>query len=134
MSSEENKNLIIRFMEQVWNEHRLDLLAEFLAPDYYDYTYEPGNRAGLENTLQMMQKTFPGHQTIIEEIASEGDIVAICQTLRGTQSAPFRGHPATGKTFEIGGYRFFKLKDGKISSHRGLIDLPALLRQIGANG
>ncbi len=81
----------------------------------------------------MMQEAFPDHKTIIEELVGEGDTIAICQTLRGTHIAPFRGFPASGKQIEIGGYRFFNVREGKIISHRGLIDLPALLQQIGAN-
>jgi steroid delta-isomerase-like uncharacterized protein len=73
------------------------------------------------------------HETIIDEIAGEGNTVAVCLTLRGTHSGPFRGLPASGKQIEIGGYRFYKISDGKIASHRGLIDLPSLLQQIGTN-
>lgn len=80
-----------------------------------------------------MQTAFPGHETMIEEIVGEGDIVAVCLTLRGIHAGPFRGLPASGKPFAIGGYRFYKVSDGKIISHRGLIDLPNLLQQIGAN-
>ncbi len=130
MSVDANKEIIARFMAQVWNANRLDLLDTFIDPDYYDYTYQPRNREGLERTLQMMQVAFPGHQTIIEEIVGEGDTVAVCQTLRGRQNGPFRGAPASGKQMEVGGYRFFKLRDGKIISHRALLDLPSLLQQI----
>ena len=80
-----------------------------------------------------MQVAFPGHETIIEEIVGEGDTVAVCLTLRGTHSGPFRGLPASGRRFEIGGYRFYKIRDGKIASHRALLDLPGLLQQIGTN-
>jgi len=78
-----------------------------------------------------MQTAFPGHETTIEEIVGEGDTVAICLTLRGTHAGPFRGLPALGKPFAIGGYRFYKISNGKITSHRGLLDLPSLLQQIG---
>jgi steroid delta-isomerase-like uncharacterized protein len=133
MFSSTNKNVITQFIAQIWNGNRLDLLDEFIDPVYYDYTYEPRNREGLERALLTMQAAFAGHETTIEEIASEGDTVAVCLTLRGTHSGPFRGVPASGKQFEIGGYRFFKLMNGKIASHRGLIDLPSLLQQISTN-
>lgn len=134
MSINTNKDVIIRFVSEVWNGNSLDMLDDLIDPAYYDYSYEPRNRAGLERTLLMMQTAFPGHETIIEEIVSEGDTVAICQTLRGIHSGPFRGLSVSGKHFEIGGYRFFKIRDGKITSHRALLDLPSLLQQIGTNG
>jgi steroid delta-isomerase-like uncharacterized protein len=134
MSINANKDVITRFITEVWNENNLDVLDDLTDPAYYDYSYEPRNREGLEHVLLMMQVAFPGHETIIEEIVCEGDTVAICQTLRGMHSGPFRGLPASGKRIEIGGYRFFKVRDGKIISHRGLIDLPGLLQQISTNG
>ncbi len=133
MSIDMNKQVVTRFIMEVWNRNNLDMLDELLASAYYDYSYEPRNREGLERVLQMMQNAFPGHETIIEEIVGEEDTVAVCQTLCGKHTGLFRGFPASGKQIEIGGYRFFKVKDGKITSHRGLIDLPGLLQQIGMN-
>ncbi len=133
MSINTNKDVIIRYITEVWNGNNLDVLDDLLDPAYYDYSFEPRNREGLERTLAITNAAFPGHETIIEEIVGEGDTVAVCETFRGTHSGPFRGFPASGKQFEVGRYRFFKVVNGKITSHRGLIDLPALLRQIGMN-
>jgi len=133
MSSNANKDVITRFITEIWIENHPADLDAFLYPAYYDYTYEPRNHEGLERALLLMQTAFPGHETIIEEIIGEGDTVAVCLTLRGTHAGPFRGLPASGKPFAIGGYRFYKVSDGKITSHRGLIDLPSLLQQISTN-
>jgi len=133
MSINSNKDVITRFISEVWNRNNLAVLDDLIDPAYYDYSYEPRNREGLERTLLMMKTAFPDHETIIEEIVGEGDTVAICQTLRGTQSGPFRGLPVSSKHFEIGGYRFFKVRDGKIASHRALLDLTSLLKQISTN-
>jgi len=122
MSSNANKDVITRFITEIWNGNNLKALDTFLDPAYYDYTYEPRNREGLERALLLMQTAFPGHES-----------VAVCLTLRGTHAGPFRGLPASGKPIEIGGYRFYKVSDGKITSHRGLIDLPSLLQQISTN-
>ena len=133
MSSETNKALVERFIAEIWNGDKQEMLDEFLGANYYDYGTEPRNRVGVAQILQMMQAAFPGHQTTIEEIIAEGDTVAVCITLRGTQRGAFRGIPASGRPIEIGGYRWYRVIDGKIASHRGLLDLPSLLRQIGAS-
>ena len=130
MSDSRNKDVITRFISEVWNENNLVVLDELIDHAYYDYSYDPRNREGLERTLLMMQTAFPNHETVIEEIVGEDDTVAVCLTLRGIHSGPFRGLPVYDKHFEIGGYRFFKVKDGKIISHRALLDLPSLLEQI----
>jgi len=133
MSFNSNKDVITRFITEFWNGNNLDVLDELLDPAYYDYSSEPRNREGLERLLAITNAAFPGHETIIEEIACEGDTVAVCETFRGTHSGSFRGLPASGKQFEVGRYHFFKVTNGKITSQRGLIDLPSLLQQIGAN-
>lgn len=134
MSSNVNKDVIIRFITEVWNGSNLNRLDDLIDPAYYDYTYEPRNREGLERALMYMNAAYPGHESIIEEIVGEGDTVGVCLTIRGTHAGiPVRGIPASGKPFEIGAYRFFKVRDGKILSHRGLLDLPSLLQQIGTN-
>ena len=127
-----NKRMVTRYIMEFWNGKNAAVLDELLDPALQEYTYEPRKREGHESMLARMNDAFAGHETIIEEIIAEGDTVAVCQTLRVTQSGPFSGIPNTGKHAEIGGYRFFKLKDGKIVSHRALLDLSALLQQIGA--
>jgi hypothetical protein len=73
MSNNVNKDVITRFITEIWNGNHLDALDAFLDPAYYDYTYEPRNRQGLERALLLMQSAFPGHETMIEEIVEEGD-------------------------------------------------------------
>lgn len=133
MLNNEKKDVVLRFIHEFWNGNNPQVLDEILDPAYYDYSSEPRNRQGLERLLVITNTAFPGHETIVEEMICEGDTVAVCETFRGTHSGPFRGFPASGKAFEVGRYRFFKVTGGKITSHRGLIDLPALLRQIGMN-
>src|SRR5258708_14596644 len=77
MSSNANKDVITRFITEIWNGNHLDALAAFLDPAYYDYTYEPRNREGLERALLLMQTAFPGHETIIEAIRSESHPAAV---------------------------------------------------------
>jgi predicted ester cyclase len=132
IDTDANKRVVTRYIREFWNGKNAAVLDELLDPALHEYTYEPRNRAGHESTLELMNEAFAGHETIIEEIIAEGDTVAVCQTLRVTQSGPFRDIPNTGKHAEIGGYRFFKIKDGKIVSHRALLDLASLLQQISA--
>lgn len=133
MSSSANKEVVTRFITEIWNGHNPAVLDAILDPAYREHSYEPRNRAGIERALATMNAAFPDHETIIEELVEEGGTVAVCQTVRGTHLGPFLGYPASGKRIEIGGYRFFTITNGKITSHRGLIDLPSLLRQIGTD-
>ena len=132
MSVEANRAVVMRYIAAVWNGGRRERLGEFLAQDYYDYSFSPPDCTGLAQALAITDAAFPGHETIIESIVGEGNTVAVCETFRGVQTGPFRALPASGKPFEVARYRFFTVADGKITSHRGLLDLSALLRQLGA--
>src|SRR5260370_35803550 len=115
-----NTDVITRFITEIWNGNHLDALDAFLDPAYYDSTYEPRNREGLERALVLMQTAFPGHETMIEEIVGEGDTVAVCLTVRGTHAGPFRGLPGAGKPFAIAGYPLTKVRDGQDTPSTGL--------------
>jgi len=44
MSSKTNKAIVRRFIEQVWNERRLDLIDEFFTEDYVGHSARGGGR------------------------------------------------------------------------------------------
>ena len=67
MSAKENKAQARRYIEQVWNEHQLDLFAEFIAKDVVRHgSSEIVGREKLEQTVTMIHNAFPDfHQTIV---------------------------------------------------------------------
>lgn len=50
----------------------------------------------------------------------------------GTHSGPFMGVPATGRRIAMSETHLDTIRDGKIVSHTGDIDMLGLLQQIGA--
>jgi SnoaL-like polyketide cyclase len=52
MSTEDNKAIVQRFFEEVFNEKRVDRADEFVAPDYLDHAAVPGQGPGLEGAKQ----------------------------------------------------------------------------------
>lgn len=67
----------------------------------------------------------------VSEIIAEGDTVAVRYRETGTSVAPFRGQPATGRTFELTAIEWFTLKDGLILSRHGARDSASQARQLG---
>jgi hypothetical protein len=60
----------------------------------------------------------------VEEIIAEGKIVAVRYTERGTSVKPFRGHAATGKSYEIVAIEWFIVQDGRIHQRWERVILP----------
>lgn len=131
MTAEENAETVRGFIEAFWNRREADACDRFLAPDYLDHAYVPGSIEGLRATGQALVAAFPDAHSTIESVIAEGDRVVTRLMLRGTHRGPFRGTAASGNPVEVTVYREYRLANGKIAEHRGLLDMATLLRQIG---
>ena len=70
-------------------------------------------------------------QLHVDEIIAEGDAVAVRYTERGHFTAPFRGQPPTGQSYEAVAMEWFILHDEKIVQRWGARDAMTIARQIG---
>ncbi|HZH03922.1 MAG TPA: ester cyclase [Myxococcaceae bacterium] len=131
--AEGNANLVRSFIDRVWNELRPDAAAAFLAADYRDHAYLPGDRLGLENAIGELGRALPDARSSIEDLIASGDRVAVRIVLRGTHLGEFRNHPASGVAVEVKVTRWYRLADGKIAEHWALFDTASFLRQIGSH-
>jgi predicted ester cyclase len=98
MSTEDNKALVRRFFEEVFNERRLDRADEFVAPDYLDHAAVPGQAPGLEGAKQqrwaMYFAAIPDLHATIDDMVAEGDKIAVRFTVEGTRAVGIAGRPA----------------------------------------
>jgi steroid delta-isomerase-like uncharacterized protein len=133
MSAEETKNVVRRYIEEVWNRQNLEAVDEFLAEHYLDHSLPPesSGRAGVKAWVKAVSAVFD-EQTIIEDQVTEGDRSIVRLTMRLTHRGEWRGIPATGKQVEINGYRTYRLEGGKIVEHWALIDGDSLERELRA--
>ncbi len=70
-------------------------------------------------------------QLEVESILEEGNAVAMRYTERGTSLKPFRGKPATGRSYEIVAMEWFELKGGLIHRRWGARDMASQFKQMG---
>lgn len=133
MSTEQNKNIVRRYIEEVWNKQNLGVIEEFLAENYIDHSLpsEFKGREGVKQWVRAVSGSFD-EQTIIEDQVTEGDKSILRLTMRLTHCGEWRGIPATGKQVEIKGYRTYRLEEGKIVEHWALIDGDSLERALQA--
>lgn len=136
MSTENNKAVIMRFYEEVWNKGNVDVALEVFADDYIRHDLRPGNAlpggAGQRKIAAEFRAAFPDIHQEIELMIAENDLVAARWTTTGTNTGFWNGLPPTGKAIRYSGVNIFRLKDGKIVeiwNHRD--DLGAM-QQTGA--
>lgn len=134
MSTEDNKALVRRFFEEVFNEKNLASIDEFVGPNIIEHSLPPGLPAVIEGTrlfIGMYLAAFPDLHFTLEDQVAEGDEVATRFTSRGTHKGEFQGIPPTGKQGIVTGMNIYRLAEGKIVEHWLNLDMLGLLQQLG---
>jgi predicted SnoaL-like aldol condensation-catalyzing enzyme len=123
MSTEQNKAVVRRFIEEVLNKQNVALVDELFAPDYVNHMM-PGGREGFKQFLPMLRSAYPDFkmEVNIERLMAEGDYVMLRTTARVTNA----GKEATGSG--LGEYR---LANGKIVEDWPLSGSADLMPQVG---
>jgi steroid delta-isomerase-like uncharacterized protein len=121
-SSERNKAIIYHLIEQ-WNKGNLAVFDECFADSFTRCGQGVPNmdKAGYKRFCSMIMRGNPDIQMKIDDIIAEGDRVAFCWTLTGTNTAESFGKPPTGKRFSITEDYFVRFADGKIVEFKNLI-------------
>ena len=133
MSTEDNKVLHRRFLEEVMNQRNLALVDELCVPDMVLHNASTTIQ-GREPYKQYLSMILAGgsdlHVTIEDQIA-EGDKVVTRYTTRGTHQEPFMGIPPTGKHITVTGIAITRFANGKAVEEWANADWLGLLQQLG---
>ncbi len=135
MSVAENKALVTRVIEEIWNGGNHELIKDTYASDFRSHTSLPlPSRDGLEgvvDSLTTLHSAFSPYRETIEEIYAEGDRVVVRVRVRGVHSGPLGPIPATGKDVDIAEINIFRVENGRIAELRGVMELFQLFEQLG---
>lgn len=124
MSAQANKELVLRLIDEVWNQHDATAL---------DRWFGPGLREEVAEHYRQLLAGFPDLRVRVEgDLIAEGELVAARLTLGGTHSGPFAGQAATGRTVSWSSIRIYRLTDGKVAETWAMQDRLSLLEQVGA--
>ena len=119
-SSVENKALVRRIYEEMWNAHRPSAARGiFTHPE------------GVEHAVSEFLAAFPDLIHIVEEMIAEGDRVAVRFTARGTHTRQWKDFAPTGKAVTYTGVTLARLADGLVLEHTTWWDRHGLVEQLG---
>lgn len=136
--SDENRALIHRWFEEVWNKGRAEAIDELFADDgiangLADESGEPlRGPSGFKPFFQKFREAFPNIEVIVEDTIAEGDKVAARCRVRGTHKGASLGVAATNNEIEFTGITIARIKDGKIVEAWNNFDFLSMSRQINA--
>ncbi len=132
--SEENKAVLRRFFEEVWNEGNLDAIDEIFSPNFTAHTAQPGtppDREGVKQFVIAYRSAFPDVQLRVEDQVAEGDKVVTRFSSHGTHQGELMGIPATGKEINITGIGFHRVEGGQIVDGWTEFDRMGMMQQLG---
>jgi steroid delta-isomerase-like uncharacterized protein len=133
MSVEENKALVRRYYEELWNRWNLTL-AEALLGEGLTFRGSLGvavqGRDGFRDYMRTVQRVFPDFHNHIDELVAEGERVVARLTYTGTHQGELFGVAPTGKRVSYAGVAIFRIGAGRIAEGWVLGDVHGLMRQL----
>jgi steroid delta-isomerase-like uncharacterized protein len=136
LPEERHAAVLRRFIEECWNQGKLEALAECITPGYTHHTLlRPDPVTGLEANkawITQMRTAFPDLNYRIEEIFASGDRVFIRWSATGTHKGEFAGIRPTNKKVEFSGSFHCRCENGKLAEGWAYPDAYGLMKQIGA--
>ena len=132
---------LVAFMERVWDTGDTSAIPAFIA-DAYTIHSDPGDpwdgqtltRAEFVERLAVSRTPFPDLRFELGDVVADGDTVAISWIMRGTQTGPLMGRPASGRSIAVRGMTMYYFADGLITGHRQIVDRIAVAQQLGLMG
>lgn len=124
-----------RFVEEVWNDRRYELIHESVADDYVGHWFgldgETRGPEELEAFIREVHDGFSDFEMHSEFTVAEDDMIVIGFTTTGTHDGTFMGVPATDEYGESPGIFVHRFEDGEIAEAWATWDALGLFQQLG---
>jgi steroid delta-isomerase-like uncharacterized protein len=134
VSLEENKALVRRFFEEVYNRGNLEVADELMAPDFVDHDMLPGQQSGVEGykrSVAEQHDTSSDLRFSIEDMIAEGDKVVTRSIGSGIHDrGELMGVPPTGKRITVSNITITRVEGGKIVEEWTESDTLGMMRQL----
>jgi predicted ester cyclase len=134
VSTEENKALVRRFVDEVQSKGNTDAIDETCSPEFVNHSTPPGlppDREGIKIVTAMFRQAFPESYFTVEDMMAEGDKVATRKTFHGTHEGEFMGILPTGRRVSMGLIDIVRISDGRVVEHWSMADNLGMMRQLG---
>jgi len=134
MSAEENKNIVRRTFEEIFNQGNLALADAWVAATFVNHATPdimlPGPES-LKEHVVLLRIAFPDLHFTVEDLIADEERVATRVTFEGTHRGVFRGFPPTDKSFIQSQMHMVRFVKGKVVEHWAVRDDLGLMQQLG---
>lgn len=121
-----------------WNAGDLAGYLDLYAPGIrlHGYAPEPMDKAAVAGFYTAVFAAMGGPdgppRLVIDDVFESGDRLACRFTLSGTQTGPFLGLPATGRSYVLPGITILRFEGPQVAERWSQTDMLGLMTQLGA--
>ena len=133
VSTEDNKALVRRFVDEVQSAGNTGLIDEICSPEFVNHSASPGtptDREGIKIVTAMFRGAFPDSYFTVEDMMAEGDKVATRKTFHGTHEGEFLGILPTGRTVTMDLIDIVRISEGRVVEHWSMGDTLGMMQQL----
>ncbi len=131
--SDQNKSIVRRFVDEVWNKKNPSMIDELIAANCVIHTPD-GQLRGPSEYRQLYDrytKAFPDCTLSIDDMVAEGEKVVARYTVRGKHQGELRGFAPTNKQINVQGTAILRFSSGKLVEEHSVWDTLGLMEQLG---
>jgi steroid delta-isomerase-like uncharacterized protein len=133
------KKVINKFVEELWNERRLDVADEIFAADCVTHQLRSGDPdeaiargpQAIKEHVASWIASFPDLRFNIEQMLAEDDRVATQLLAEGTHKGAWLGIPATSKKLRIRIFTIHRVVQGQMVEDWVIMESLGVLQQLG---
>jgi predicted ester cyclase len=137
MQSSAAKDLLTRFIQEVWNDGDASAADRYIAP-LYTIHHDPGDPwdkkvldlEGYKERVRLSRAPFPDQAFTIQGLFEDGDAVVMTWLWAATHLDDIPGFPATGRRLQMSGATVYFLENGRFTGHWQITDRLGVYTQL----
>jgi steroid delta-isomerase-like uncharacterized protein len=133
----ENKELLTRFVEEVWNNGNAEASDKYIAQKYTVH-HDPGDPwdgqdldlPGYKERVRLSRSPFPDQRFSIQDLIAEDNRVVMTWFWVATHQGDIPGFPATGNQIKMSGATVYYFNEGRLTGHWQITDRLGVYMQL----
>jgi len=133
----DNKTLMHRWYEEVWNQGRVETVDELMAEGCVVHGLADASGKDVEGPAEFrafhaqFREAFPDMVVTVEDTIAENDLLVARCSVRGNHRGDSLGFKATQAPVEFTGISIVRVKDGKFVEAWNNFDFMKMNKQLG---
>jgi steroid delta-isomerase-like uncharacterized protein len=137
--SEQNRAIVRRFYEELWNQRNVEVADEIFASNCVTHQLQSGaevsaaprNPDSVKHHVAEWLAGFPDLRFTVDQMIAEGDRVVSQSVMHGTHTGTWMRLAPTGKAVSIRMMVIHRLVEGKIVEDWVLVEASGFFQQLG---